>query len=401
MLNSIDDVLKDVKTGRPVIVVDDENRENEGDVYVAAEHATPETITFMIKEARGLVCVPMTQERLTQLGLHTMYSFDQNAPARDPYGTAWMISVDACKGVTTGISAFDRARTVASLISSRTRSQDLVRPGHLFPLRALDGGVLVRAGHTEAAVDLARLAGLYPAGVICEIIKDDGEMARLPDLKEFARRHGLKICSIEDLIAYRRKKSKLIERQTDTCLPTKYGEFRLRSYKSIVDPQVHMALTMGQVRGKEPVLVRVHSECLTGDVFGSARCDCGDQLAAAMKAIARDGRGALLYMRQEGRGIGIENKLRAYALQDKGMDTVDANLALGFDADLRDYGIGAQILVDLGIKNVRLLTNNPRKIVGIEGYGIKVVERVPIKIRPCKTNKKYLATKKARLGHLI
>lgn len=400
MLNKIEDVLKDVKKGIPVIVVDDENRENEGDIVIAAEHASSENINFMIKEARGLVCVPLTSERLEELGLHSMYSLE-NDKNKDPYSTAWRISVDAKKGVTTGISAHDRSRTIKKLIATRAKPADFTRPGHVFPLQAVDGGVLVRSGHTEAAVDLASLAGLYPAGVICEIIKDDGSMARLPDLKVFAKKHKLKICSIADLIEYRRKRTELVQMIEEAHMPTKHGNFRLRLYKSLIDGKSHVALTMGNVAIKKPVLVRVHSECLTGDVFGSQRCDCGDQLDLAMAAVAKEKKGVVLYMRQEGRGIGLDNKIRAYKLQDEGMDTVEANIALGFDADLRDYGIGAQILADLGVKNVRLMTNNPRKLVGIEGYGIKVVEQVPVKMKPSKHNKNYLSTKKAKLGHLI
>lgn len=400
MLSSIKDVLKDIKTGTPVIVVDDENRENEGDLIIAASHATADNINFMIKEARGLVCVPLLSSRIKELELD---KFDYQHPGKgdDPYTTAWCISVDAKKGVTTGISASDRAKTVKKLIARNTEPSDFSIPGHLFPLRARDGGVLVRAGHTEAAVDLAVLAGLYPAGVICEIIKDDGEMARMPDLKKFAQKHGLKICSIADLIEYRRAETQLVEFIEEARLPTKHGNFRIRVYKSIIDGKEHVALSMGSVKGKLPVLVRVHSECLTGDVFASVRCDCGDQLDAAMAAIAKEKKGVVLYMRQEGRGIGLDNKIKAYKLQDDGLDTVDANIALGFEADLRDYGIGAQILSDIGVEKIRLMTNNPRKLVGIEGYGIEVVEQVPIKIRPTKHNRKYLNAKKTRLGHLI
>jgi len=400
MLDPIPAIIEDIKNGKPVIVVDDENRENEGDLIVAASHATPANINFMIKECRGLVCVPMTSERMRELELRSMALGEPHGNS-DPYATAWRMSVDVKKGATTGISAFDRAKTVKALVSPKTKPQDLTRPGHLFPLEAKDGGVLVRAGHTEASVDLARMAGLYPAGVICEIVKDDGEMARLPDLLKFAKKHNLKICSIEDLIKYRRSSEQLIEAVEEARMPTKHGEFTLRLYRAKTDDKLHVALWMGKLKGKEPVLTRVHSECLTGDVFGSMRCDCGSQLDHAMAMVAKEGRGVILYMRQEGRGIGLDNKIKAYKLQDKGLDTVEANEALGFAADLRDYGIGAQMLVDLGVKHVRLITNNPKKIVGIQGYGIDVVEQVPLKIKPGKDNSRYLATKKTKLGHLL
>lgn len=400
MLNSIEEVLKDVSQGKPVIVVDDESRENEGDLIIAAEFASPDNINFMLKEGRGLICVPLEEERIKQLGLHRMYTVEDLYQAKDPYQTAWMISVDARKGVTTGISAFDRSRTIKTLVNPETKPEGLTRPGHVFPLKARKGGVLVRAGHTEAAVDLTRMAGLFPAGVICEILKDDGTMARLPDLLKFAKKHNLKICSISSLIEYRRKQSRLIDKVEQVSLPTEFGNFTLHLYKSLIDPGLHAALTMGDVQ-KQPVLTRVHSECLTGDVFSSLRCDCGRQLKESMKMVSAEGKGVVLYMRQEGRGIGLENKIKAYAFQEKGMDTVEANEALGFRPDLRDYGIGAQILIDLGVKKIRLLTNNPRKIVGIEGYGIEVVERVPIKVSPNKENKRYLETKKNKMGHLI
>ncbi len=401
MLNSIEEVLEDIKKGRPVIVVDDENRENEADLVIAAEFATPENINFMIKEARGLVCVPLEEERLKELRLHPMYTTEELYQAKDRFGTSWIISVDARYGITTGISAYDRAQTIRALVSKQTKPQDLIRPGHVFPLKAAKGGVLVRAGHTEAAVDLARLAGLKPAGVICEIIKDDGTMARLPDLKEFAKKYNLKICSIASLIEYRRKRERLIEKIEEVNFPTRFGNFRLHLYKSLIEESLQVALTMGKIFS-EPVLVRVHSECLTGDVFSSLRCDCGEQLKKALRIIAKEKKGVFLYMRHhEGRGIGLENKIKAYALQDKGLDTVEANKALGFHPDLRDYGIGAQILVDLGVKKVRLLTNNPRKIVGIEGYGIEIVERVPIKVKKNPINRKYLEVKKEKLGHLL
>ena len=400
MLNSIEEILQDIKKGKPVIVVDDESRENEGDIIIAAEFATPENINFMLKHARGLICVPLEEQRLKKLRLHPMYTVEDLHQAKDPFSTSWMISVDARRGVTTGISAYDRAQTVKVLIAQDSRPEDFTKPGHMFPLRAQKGGVLVRAGHTEAAVDLAKLAGLQPAGVICEILKDDGAMARLLDLLEFSKEHDLKICSITSLIEYRRKKDSLSQKIEEVEFPTEFGEFRLHLYKSLIDSSLDMALTMGNLE-QQPVLVRVHSQCLTGDVLGSLRCDCGPQLKEAMRMIGKEGKGAILYMRQEGRGIGLENKIKCYALQEKGLDTVEANEALGFGPDLRDYGIGAQILVDLGIKNIRLLTNNPKKIIGIEGYGIKVVERIPIKIKENLRNKKYLETKKNKLGHLI
>ncbi|MBN2121023.1 MAG: bifunctional 3,4-dihydroxy-2-butanone-4-phosphate synthase/GTP cyclohydrolase II [Candidatus Omnitrophica bacterium] len=400
MLNSIDEILYDLKQGRPVIVVDDESRENEGDIVIAAEFATAANINFMIKEARGLICVPLEAKRLKALRLHPMYTIEEAYAKSDRFGTSWMISVDSASGITTGISAYDRARTIKFLISQDAKPEDLIRPGHVFPLKAQDGGVLVRAGHTEAAVDLAKLAGLNPSGVICEILKDDGTMARLKDLFEFAAKHKLKICSIASLIEYRRKRTRLIEKLGDAQLPTNFGDFKVHTYKSLVDSNTHIVLTMGNL-DEEPVLVRVHSECLTGDVFSSLRCDCGLQLKKAMQIISSEGKGVILYMRQEGRGIGLENKIKAYQLQDKGLDTVEANQALGFSPDLRDYGIGAQILADLGIEKIRLLTNNPRKIVGIEGHGIKIVERVPLKTKGNKSNKNYLETKKKKLGHLI
>lgn len=393
--STIEEAIEEIRQGHMIIVVDDEDRENEGDLVMAAEKATPEAINFMVTNARGLVCVPMTGERLSELNLDQMVIHNS-----DPKGTAFTISVDSATS-TTGISAFERAATVAVLADPKSKPEDLHQPGHIFPLRARDGGVLVRAGHTEGSVDLARLAGLQPAGVICEILNDDGTMARVPELMKFAEKHGLKIVTIEDLIRYRRKTELLVERVQSVHLPTDYGDFEAVGYRSLLDGQEHMALVKGKVDDGEPVLVRVHSECLTGDVFHSRRCDCGDQLAAAMEAIEDEGRGVFLYMRQEGRGIGLLNKLRAYKLQEEGKDTVEANLELGFPADLRDYGVGAQILADLGIKEVRLLTNNPRKIVGLEGYGLEVVGRVPIEMPLKPENIRYMTTKKSKMGHLL
>ena len=393
--NTIPEVLADLKRGRMVIVIDDEDRENEGDLIMAGAFTTPRDINFMAKLGRGLICVPMEGSRLDELGLHPM-----SARTPDPYKTGWAISCDARRGITTGISAHDRARTINVLANPKTKADDLVKPGHVFPLRANEGGVLVRAGHTEACVDLLKLARIYPAGVICEIMKDDGTMARTPDLLEFAGAHGLKICAIASLIEYRRRSEKLIKRIAETAIPTEFGNFKVIAYESVTDKYHHVALIKGTPR-KSGTLVRVHSECLTGDVFGSKRCDCGDQLRAAMKLIANKGAGVILYMRQEGRGIGLANKLKAYELQDKGLDTVEANAALGFKPDLRDYGIGAQILRDLGIRKIRLLTNNPKKIVGLEGYGLKVAERVPLVVAPTRANKKYLRAKKEKLGHVM
>jgi 3,4-dihydroxy 2-butanone 4-phosphate synthase/GTP cyclohydrolase II len=400
MFNSIPEIIEELKAGKMVIVVDDEDRENEGDLVMGASFVKPEDINFMAKFGRGLICVPMEEERLRLLELDPMLKNTLQTNAEDPFKTAWMISVDAAKGITTGISAYDRARTIEVLIDENSRPEDLARPGHIFPLRCRRGGVLVRAGHTEATLDLMHLAGLYPAGVICEIMNDDGSMARLPHLLDFSARHSLKICTIASLIEYRRKKEKLVEPVVQTKLPTRFGEFRLTVYRDKTSGQIHLALCMGSWLD-EAVLVRVHSECLTGDVFGSLRCDCGKQLEKAMQAISLEKKGIILYMNQEGRGIGLVEKLRAYNLQDKGMDTVEANEALGHKADLRDYGIGAQILVDLGVKQIRLLTNNPRKIVGLEGYGLKVVERLPLEIAPTAQNYKYLKTKKEKMGHQI
>ncbi|MFA5096338.1 MAG: bifunctional 3,4-dihydroxy-2-butanone-4-phosphate synthase/GTP cyclohydrolase II [Candidatus Omnitrophota bacterium] len=398
MFNSIPEILEDLKNGKMVIVVDDEDRENEGDLVMAGSFVKPDDINFMAKFGRGLICVPMEEERLKALNLGPMLRERGSFTQEDPFATGWMMSVDAAKGITTGISAADRARAIRILVDPETGPEGLRRPGHIFPLRARAGGVLVRAGHTEAAIDLMRLSGLYPAGVICEIMNDDGSMARLPHLLEFSRQHKLKICSIANLIEYRRRLEKLIEKVTSTKLPTEFGEYKLMLYRDLTNGKVHLALTMGSWK-EEPVLVRVHSECLTGDVFGSLRCDCGRQLEKSMRMIAEEGKGVVLYMNQEGRGIGLVEKIKAYGLQDKGLDTVEANEALGHKADLRDYGIGAQILVDLGIKNIRLLTNNPRKIVGLEGYGLQVVERVAVEIEPNPANYRYLKTKKEKLGH--
>ncbi|HZP58398.1 MAG TPA: bifunctional 3,4-dihydroxy-2-butanone-4-phosphate synthase/GTP cyclohydrolase II [Dehalococcoidia bacterium] len=395
-LASIDEAIEEYRNGRPVIIIDDEDRENEGDLTIPAQFATPEVINFMARYARGLICVPMTGERLEQLHIPMMVNHNDSH-----FGTPFSVSVEARSGVTTGISAADRARTTQVLIDPKTRPQDLVMPGHLFPLRAREGGVLVRAGQTEASVDLCKLAGLYPAAVICEVMNDDGTMARLPQLKRFAKRHNLKIISVTQLIQYRIQKEKLVRRVAETTLPTEFGEWRCIAYRAITDPDEHVALVLGEVAGEEPVLVRVHSQCVTGDVFGSQRCDCGEQLRIAMQMIAQAGRGAVIYMRQEGRGIGLHNKIRAYNLQDSGLDTVEANEALGFPADRRDYGIGMQILVDLGMRNLRLITNNPEKRAGLEGYGLTVVERIPAIATPNPHNLRYLETKRTKMGHLI
>ncbi|MDD2772171.1 MAG: bifunctional 3,4-dihydroxy-2-butanone-4-phosphate synthase/GTP cyclohydrolase II [Elusimicrobiales bacterium] len=394
VFSPIADVIKDVRAGRPVVIVDDEGRENEGDIVIAAARCTPQAINFMASCGRGLICVPMTAERLDELGLQRMA-----AQSGDPYKTDWAVSVDAKKGVTTGISAADRARTVAALLNPKTRPEDLVKPGHLFPLRAKEGGVLARAGHTEAAVDLARLAGLAPAGVICEIMNDDGTMARVPQLWKFCLKHKLKFASVADIIAHRRRAETLVEKMASARLPTRFGEFAMTVYRSLTDGREHAALVAGNPG--ETALVRVHSECFTGDVMGSVRCDCGLQLHAALRMISENGCGVLLYMRQEGRGIGLVNKLKAYGLQDCGLDTVEANRALGFAPDLRDYGEGAQILADLGIKKLCLLTNNPRKVAGLSGYGLKIVKRVPLVIPENPESRRYLKTKKTKLGHYL
>jgi len=397
----IPEILDEVRQGRMIILVDDENRENEGDLYIAAERVTPEAVNFMIRYGRGLVCLALTGEKADALSLRP-----QTPQNTTRFGTAFLEQIDARLGTTTGVSPSERAHTILTAIKEDTQPADLVRPGHVMTLRARDGGVLVRAGQTEGGVDLARMAGLTPAGVICEVIRDDGRMARLPDLVEFAKEHDLKIASVADIIGHRRRTEKLVERTSTVKLPSVYGDFDLHLYESAVTGESHIALTVGELgtgRGAcgKPALVRVHSQCLTGDVFHSRRCDCGEQLEAAMGKIAESGCGALVYLRQEGRGIGLENKIRAYALQEEGRDTVDANLELGFPADLRDYGIGAQILHDLGVREMRLLTNNPRKLVGLTGYGLEVVERVPLEISPCEHNRSYLDAKRTRLGHLL
>jgi 3,4-dihydroxy 2-butanone 4-phosphate synthase/GTP cyclohydrolase II len=394
--DKIPEAIEEIRQGRMIIVVDDEDRENEGDFIMAAETVTPENINFLAMHGRGLICTPLTSDRIERLKLHPMV--ESNSAL---HGTRFTVSVDACKGTTTGISAADRARTIRVLAAEDSAPEDLCRPGHIFPIQALDGGVLARAGHTEATVDLCRLAGLKPIGVLCEIMDKDGTMARVPKLMEIAREFKLKLVTVKDLIEYRRRNEKLVEKIAVVNFPTRYGQFVLHLYKSQTDEHHHMAIVKGEVAGKKDVMVRVHSQCLTGDVFGSARCDCGDQLATALTMIEKEGCGVLLYMRQEGRGIGLANKILAYKLQDQGRDTVEANVELGFPADLRDYGIGAQILVDLGLTTIKLITNNPRKVVGLEGYGLTITDRISIQIPPTKHNLKYLETKRDKLGHLF
>jgi len=395
-LASIEEAIEEYRMGRFVVIVDDESRENEGDLTLPAQFVTPEAINFMARYGRGLICVPMNGERIDELGIPMMVGRNESR-----FGTPFTVSVEARSGVTTGISAPDRARTVQVLIDPKASHEDIVMPGHMFPLRARDGGVLVRAGQTEATIDLCRLAGLYPGGVLCEIMKSDGTMARLPQLKRFASRHRLKMISVNELISYRLRNEKLVERVAETVLPTEFGEWKIIAYRSMIDPDEHMALVLGDISGPEPVLVRMHSQCVTGDVFGSLRCDCGEQLRTSMRLISEEERGVVVYMRQEGRGIGFHNKLRAYALQDEGLDTVEANVALGFPPDRRDYGIGMQILADLGLKDIRFLTNNPAKRSGLEGYGLRMVERVPIITEPNRHNVRYLETKRKKLGHLL
>jgi 3,4-dihydroxy 2-butanone 4-phosphate synthase/GTP cyclohydrolase II len=395
-LASVKEAIEDIKAGKLVIIIDDEDRENEGDLAIAAEKVTAEAINFMAVHGRGLICMPVIGQRLDELRIPMMVGDNTSK-----FTTAFTVSVEAKHGTSTGISAADRARTVQAIIDPETKPEDLLMPGHMFPLRAREGGVLVRAGQTEAIVDLARLAGLYPAGVICEVMNEDGTMARLPQLEEMAKKHSIKIVSIADLIAHRRRHEKLVHRVAEAKLPTRYGDFIAIAYKSDIDPDEHLALVFGDIDPRKPVLVRVHSECLTGDVFGSLRCDCGEQVTMAMERIAGEGKGVLLYMRQEGRGIGFHNKICAYNLQDNGLDTVEANLSLGFEPDLRDYGIGAQILADLKLHKIRLLTNNPKKVIGLEGYGLSVVETVPIIVPPNPHNRRYLETKKNKMGHIL
>ncbi len=395
--NTIEEAIEDIRQGKMVVLLDDEDRENEGDLTIAAEKVTPETINFMAKYGRGLICLSLTQERVDQLNLPMMAEMNTSR-----FGTAFTISIEARKGVTTGISAADRAKTIKTAISPKAQPDDIARPGHVFPLRAQPGGVLQRAGQTEGSVDLARLAGLNPSGVICEIMNDDGTMARVPQLAKFARKHQLKMVTIKDLIEYRMKNECLVNRLATTTIPTSFGgEFTAIVYGNMVDQTQNIALVKGDISQDEDIMVRVHSECLTGDVFGSRRCDCGSQLHKAMAMIRREGKGVVLYMRQEGRGIGLVNKIKAYALQDEGMDTVEANVQLGFKDDLRDYGIGAQILVDLGVRRMKLITNNPKKLIGLDGYGLSVVDRVPIEIKPQARNIKYLSTKKKKMGHIL
>ena len=394
--SSIEDAMEDIRQGKMIIIVDDEDRENEGDLMIASEKVTPESINFMAKYGRGLICLALTEERTRELGLSMMVEDNESA-----FETPFTISIDAREGITTGISASDRSITIQTAINSQAGKSDLVKPGHIFPLRARAGGVLVRMGQTEASVDIARMSGLYPSGVICEIMDDDGTMARLPSLIEFTREHGLKMITTKDLAEYRLQRETLVEEVVSTKLPTEFGVFDSVTFRNVLDNQIYIALINGEISAETPTLVRVHSQCLTGDVFGSFRCDCGEQLKKSMEMIAEDENGVLLYLYQEGRGIGIVNKLKAYALQDEGQDTVEANASLGFKPDLREYGIGAQILKKIGLGKIRLLTNNPRKIVGLEGYGLQVVDRVPIEVNPKKDNLKYLRTKKKKLGHMI
>ena len=396
-LISIEQAIEDIKAGKMVILVDDEDRENEGDLTIAAEKVTPEIINFMARYGRGLICLSMTGEKLDSLNLPMMVKDNTS-----PFNTGFTVSIEARRGVTTGISAADRATTILTAIADETKPGDLVRPGHIFPLRARKGGVMVRAGQTEGSVDLARLAGLKPAGVICEIMNEDGSMSRMPSLEIFSEEHGIGICTIADLIEYRMRKESFVRRSAEAVIPTAFaGEFKVVVYENDVDDLIHVALVKGEIFPNQPILVRVHSECLTGDVFGSMRCDCGDQLHKAMEMMDREGSGILLYMRQEGRGIGLVNKIKAYALQDQGMDTVDANLELGFQADMRNYGIGAQVLVNLGVKKMRLLTNNPKKMIGLDGYGLRIIEQIPIEIEPNEFNRCYLECKKTKMGHLL
>jgi 3,4-dihydroxy 2-butanone 4-phosphate synthase/GTP cyclohydrolase II len=394
--DSIEVCLEEIRQGRMIIVTDDADRENEGDLVMAAEKVTPDAVNYMAKHGRGLICVPTTEARLKTLGIGRMVSEN-----RENFKTDFMVSVDARVGIATGISAHDRAHTIRVISDPGATADNLVQPGHIFPLQAREGGVLRRAGHTEASVDMVTMAGLFPVAVICEILHEDGTMARLPELLKFKEKYGLKICTIRDLIEYRRTREKLVVKEQEVAMPTQYGEFRLHLYRSMLDDQHHAALTMGNLRGKTGVLVRVHSECLTGDVFGSMRCDCGSQLHDALRRIAAEGQGVLVYMRQEGRGIGFANKIHAYALQEEGLDTVEANEKLGFKPDLREYGLGAQILADLGLRSIRLLTNNPKKVVGLEGFGLQIVEQLPIRAEPTPHNRRYLETKKQKLGHAL